>query len=97
MHRNSKNLQKELIKKNIFFKGIANVIQNVCTNCKICNLKKIRNFFKRERAKILIFNQPKIRYVADLTDVPSELSDNSKFKYILNIIDHFSKFCRGYL
>ena len=97
LHRNNKDLQKELIKKNIFFKGITKVIKNVCTNCKICNLKKNTKFYKKERAKILIFNQPKIRYVSDLTDVPSDLSHNSKFKYILNIVDHFFKFCQGYL
>ena len=65
------NIHKKL------FKGITNVIKIVCSNFKICNLNKNIKFLKREKSKILIFNQPKIRYVADLMNVLSELSSGS--------------------
>ena len=32
-----------------------------------------------------------MRYVGDLTNIPFELKQNTKFNYIFMIVDHFSK------
>ena len=40
---------------------------------------------------VIIFNNPKYRYVGDLTEIPYELRINSNYIYIFTIIDHFSK------
>ena len=38
------------------------------------------------------------KYIADLTYIPMEfINNNSKYKYILAIIDHFSKLTGSYL
>ncbi len=44
--------------------------------------------------KQIICNKPKELYVIDITDIPKEIVNNSnnKEKYLLSIIDHFSKF-----
>ena len=53
--------------------------------------KKKREYLKREPTKQIIFTKPFERFLADLTELPIELTENSNIKYQLNIIDHFSK------
>lgn len=52
---------------------------------------------RRKNTKLIIFDRPRVSYVGDLSDIPLELSDNTKFKYIFTLIDHFSKFSYSYL
>ena len=37
------------------------------------------------------------RFVIDLTYIPDDLCKKTKYKYILNCIDHFSKFLISHL
>ena len=55
---------------------------------------------------MIIIQKPKERYIADLTYILIEFTNNfdcvyykinSKYKYILTICDHFSKFANSYL
>ena len=41
-------------------------------------------------------NGPHYRYVADLWTIPKEIANNIEYKYILDIVDHFSKWYYGY-
>ena len=42
----------------------------------------------------IISKKSKERYVIDLTDITNDINDeNYNYKFILNIIDHYSKFC----
>ena len=52
---------------------------------------------KKEPTKQIIFNKPLERISADATELPYEISDNTKIKYQLNLIDHFSKYAFSYL
>ena len=45
----------------------------------------------------LIFTYVYERYIADLTELPNELTNNRKYLYLLNIIDHFSKYAFSYI
>ena len=46
----------------------------------------------------IISKKNKERYVIDLTDITNDINDeNYNYKFILNIIDHYSKFCRSNL
>ena len=46
----------------------------------------------------IISKKSKERYVIDLTDITNDINDeNYNYKFILNIIDHYSKFCGSYL
>ena len=60
-------------------------------------MQKNKNFFKRPPCKIIIFDKPKDRYLIDLTEIPFEISKDCNYKFICNIIDHFSKMCKSYL
>ena len=60
-------------------------------------MQKNKNFFKRPTSKVIIFEKPKDRYLIDLTEIPFEISKDLNYKFICNIIDHFSKMCKSYL
>ena len=72
-------------------------MKQVCSNCAICNLKIKGKLNKKEKVKLIIFNKPKARFVADLTDIPTDIKGNSPYLYLINIIDHFSKYVSSYL
>ncbi len=46
---------------------------------------------------MIIENGPHNRYVADLWYLPKEIIENSNYKYVLDIVEHFSKWYYGYL
>ena len=50
-----------------------------------------------EQLVIIYFEPKNIIYFLDLTDLPFYIDVNDAHKYILNIIDHFSKLCKSYL
>ena len=52
---------------------------------------------KREPCNQLIFKKPLERVICDLTEIPKEITCDTGYKYILHLIDHFSKFASGYL
>lgn len=37
------------------------------------------------------------RVISDLTELPFQIYGNTEYKYLLNLVDHFSKFCVSYL
>ena len=96
-HSNHNIVRKEIIKNNYFFKGITKTVKHICKNCAICNIKSNIKIQKREKTKLIIFNKPKYRYIIDLTDIPTELTIGTNYKYLINIIDHFSKYTGSYL
>ena len=58
--------------------------------------KKNSNYYKRPPSKSIIFDAPKDRYVLDITELPINFDNINNNKYLLNIIDHFSKLCKSY-
>ena len=52
---------------------------------------------KREKTNIIIFKEPKSRYVGDLTNIPNELIKKTNYIYQFTIFEHFSKFLNSYL
>ena len=46
---------------------------------------------------LIIFKRPRVRYIADITDIPLEIRKGTDYLYLLNIIDHFSKYVASYL
>ena len=65
-------------------------------NCLSCSGKN-KNKIKREPPKQIITYFPRQRYIMDLTELPIELKENTNYKYLFNIIDHFSKFGISFL
>jgi len=83
--------------KNYYWINMNNYVSNYIKSCTIC--AKIRNIekTKREKTKTIISHGPKDRYLSDLWVIPDDLSNNSGYKYIMEIVDHFSKFCNAFL
>ena len=52
---------------------------------------------KEKKSITILSHGPKDRYVADLWYLPEYLKGHSNYLYVLDIIDHFSKFCNSYL
>ena len=70
-------------------------IQDIINTCPYCtNSTKFKKLKKRN--KIIIENGPHYRYVADLWNLPKDIADSSEYKYVLDIVDHFSKWDYGY-
>jgi len=90
-HLSFEYLRKEFIKREIYYHGITNDIKSSLSRCEICKLKSIKLTKLKDACKIIIFDKPKMRYVGDLTNIPFELKQNTKFNYIFMIVDHFSK------
>ena len=88
--------RKEIKKRKIIYKGYVNDIKYVLFRCITC-LQKNKNHIKRNIAKTIILNYPKDSYALDLTDLLFYIDINDDHKYILNIIDHFSKLYKNYL
>lgn len=96
-HQSFEYLRKEFIKREIYYHGITSDIKNSLSECEICKLKSIKLTKLKDVSKIIIFDKPKMRYVGDLTNIPLELKQNTKFNYIFTIVDHFSKLANSYL
>ena len=62
-------------------------MQNKSKNVKILNAN----------TKPIIFMYLKERYILDITDIPNEIDNTEYKKYLLNIVDHFSKMCKTYI
>ena len=87
---------ENLLKNNWYWYGITRDVQEFINSCPSCNNA---NKFKKLKGQsiIIIENGPHYRYVADLWNIPKEISEKTKFKYILDMVDHFSKWYFGYL
>lgn len=96
-HRNHNTIREEIKKRNIYFKGIYNTIQKVWNSCCICNIKIKTKIAKSEKYKLIIFNKSCSRYIEDITDIPTELRVNTPYLYLLNVVDHFTKYANRYL
>ena len=80
----------------IFYHGINNDISEINNICEVCTQKNLK-FYKRAPCKQLLFIKPKDKLVVDLTYLPLTLIKNTEFKYLLNCIDHFSKYVVSFL
>lgn len=102
VHRGKEALKKELIIRNYFYKGIIEDTKLVINKSGICKIKKNNIIlYKNEHFKLIVFERPNDIYIGNLTSVPIKLinnqdniyyEENIKYKYIISIVDHFSKF-----
>ena len=75
-----------------FFKDIETMIKD-CPQCD--NAKgKFKKF--KPTIKVISDNGPHYRYICDIWYLSKEISETTGFNYILDIIDHFTKWYQGY-
>ncbi len=77
--------------------GIKKDVENYIKKCVECAKMKTIEKSKREKSITILSHGPKDRYVADLWYLSEYLKGHSNYLYVLDIIDHFSKFCNSYL
>lgn len=84
--------------QNIYWIDMMNDIKKYIKNCLTCN--KVKKFEKKDKipCKTILSKGPRDRYVIDLWHLPAELNSKfSNYRYILDVIDHFSKYTQSYL
>ena len=85
-----------LHKEKWYWSGMNRDIGNIIKSCAVCN-KPFKFKSLSKKMKIIIDNGPHYRYVADLWYLNGDLKEDTGYSYILDIIDHFSKWYNGYL
>ena len=87
---------QNILKKGWYWYGMVSDINNFIKLCPNCNTS---NKFKKLKVakKIIIENGPHYRYIADLWQLPKDISKDTGYKCILDIVEHFSKWYYGYL
>ena len=79
-----------------YWHDINEDVLNIIKSCPgFDNKNKFKKNFKKNI--IIIDEGPHFRYIADLWQLPNEIYNESGYKYIIDIIDHFSKWYYGYL
>ena len=96
-HRGIASLYNLILDQNFYWINIFTDIKNYINNCPIC-LQLHKNNLKKLPVKQILSNLPRERYVMDLMEIDAVIDDvYQRYNYILNIIDHFSKFTGSYL
>ena len=73
-----------------------NDIANIIKLCTTCNQPfKFKSLSKK--TKIILDKEPHYRYVVDIWYLSDDIKSGIDYKYVLDIIDHFSKWYNGYL
>ena len=97
IHKGITTLYKLILKQNFIWYGIYEDVKNYIKNCVICQ-ETHKNIYKKPKIKSIISNYPKERYVMDLVSIDKRVDDEyHRYKYIFNIVDHFSKYLGSYL
>ena len=95
-HAGRDSTYENILKNHWYWYGMIEDIKLYIKKCPNCdNYKKYKKL--KGKKKIIIENGPHYRYVADLWYLPKEIIENSNYKYVLDIVDHFSKWYYGYL
>ena len=97
IHKGQKSLYLLIRNGNYWWYGIYEDVKDYIKKCSICQqLHKSVN--RKPDIKQIITKGPRERYVVDLVEINEEIQDSNKvYKYILNIIDHYSKLVGSYL
>lgn len=90
-------MRKKLESIHIFYYNYIEDIKYITEKYVICKIKSKNVKLAKKEFKQFLFQYPKERYILDLTDIPNKIDNTSYKKYLLNIIDHFSKMSKTYL
>ena len=95
LHLKKEGICKKVIQAGYFWVGYTNDVENFIKNCGYCysenHIQK-----NKKKPKIITTYGPHIRYQADIWHIPEELKLGTSYKYILDCIDHFSKWNYSY-
>ena len=90
-------LQHEIISRGLYINKITDLIKNLLKHYDIYIIHKLNKYIKPKNVQILS-NHPLERVQVDLTYFNKKIElYELKEKYLLNFVDHFSKFTKSYL
>ena len=95
-HIGYKNMCNQILLSEFYWLGYSQDITNFLNKWEICLSNKKKKHILSP-LKIIIDEGPKFRYIVDLWEIPEDLSLNTDYIYILDCIDHFSKFLNSFL
>ena len=100
-HNGFNTVIQDLNEKKIYWANMSEYVRDFIANCAQCNEEMVEKPIKIP--KIIISNGPLYRMIADLWQIPKDMSEEALkgshpcYKYILLCVDHFSKFTWGVL
>ena len=87
----------DLLKRNKWYwYGFYQDIIKYLKQCPFCDNSKSKFKQIKTGIKVIIDKGPHFRYIADLWYLSKDVSKVCGYKYILDVIDHFSKWYQGY-
>ena len=89
-HSNYKQLKESFLTNKIWFLGMDKLLQDYVVNCQVC-CQSSRNLQRSDPIKSINYEGPDSRYAFDLTYLNEDMSKAFGIKYILSIIDCFSR------
>ena len=95
-HCNSRQLVYIIQKDGYDWFNIYDSCNNFCLNCKACSISR-KAVYKKPEIKQIVPDFPKEEYQLDITELPKELITSKGERYLLSIIDTFSKFADNYI
>ena len=96
MHLKKEGMYKKVIENGFFWSGYTKEVDLFIKSCGECYSVKYSKPLDKKPIIIKTYG-PHIRYQADLWYLPDELKKGSKYLYVLDVIDHFSKWCYCFL
>ena len=89
-HNGFDKSKKILLRSEYYFEGITGILKKFIENCPICQIKYNSKHVNIPEKPILK-EGPHIEYQIDLFYLPSDISTETGFNYIVSIIDQFAK------
>ena len=89
-HGSLSKCKQKLLTSEYYWEGCTKYLEKIIKDCVICAQIKPKVAAK-PKIKQIITNGPHIRYIADLWELEKNLSNKIGYKYILELVDHYSK------
>ena len=96
LHLKKEGMCRKIIENGYFWSGYTNAVLSFIKSCGVCYSENNMQILER-KPKIIKTYGPHIRYQANLWYLPEELKINNNYLYVLDIIDHFSKWSYSFL
>lgn len=96
-HISANNVANKIKKQEVYFDGIEFLAESYSKDCPECYSKYYSKKILKQQ-KIILDEGPHYRLLIDYTYLDKKYyGKNTKYKYVIDCIDHFSKFYWGYL
>ena len=82
--------------EHVYIKGINKKVRQTVRNCKICQMVKVNNERKEGAMITITSNRNLQKLFIDICGPFPRSGGRSRFKYIVIMFDHFSKFAKLY-